>query len=343
MTIQSDYTVGLAKESQYGTPVTVTRFYEADSSLTETVTTAQGVGSRPGTRVARATRRAVVKRESAGDITLDAATVGMGLLLNAFFGAVTVTKDGATDVYQQVHTLKTSDFGDSYTIQQGVPRLGGSTDAYTFSGAQCGQLNIEARADSIVTMTTSWVARALSREIAYAAPSYPAALDLFTFVGGQITVGAGTFTAPTTTVPASQTGGPTAVVREASIAFNNGLDAGGFNLGGQGMRSRKAAYAGNSAETVTGSFTVEYTDQTFVDAYLDQEDLSMVLDFEGPTDIDTGEKPLLQIAIPLLRLEGDLPTGNGGDVITVTHNFVGLQDATGEPVYVVYRSLDTAV
>lgn len=342
MTLQSDYTVGMGKESVYGTPVTPTRFFEADATLKEKVTTAQGSGMRPGQRVARGARRVVVQRESSGDITLDAMSVGLGYLLGAFFGASTITALGATAARQQVHTLKTADFADSYTIQQGVPRLGSATtDAYTYSGAQCGKLQVDAKAGAIVSVKTSWVAKALSTAPAYAAPSYPAALDLFTFAGGQVAIGGGAFTAPTTTTLASA-GAALATVREISLTLDNGLDTGGFNLGGKGMRSRAAAYAGGKADAVGGSFTIEYTDRTLVDAYLAQTDLSVILTFEGPVEIATGILPCLQIAVPLARLDGDLPTGNKGDVITVQHPFAGLAPASGEPVYAVYRSLDTA-
>lgn len=343
MTLQSDYTVGLGKESTYGTGVTPTRWFEADSTLKETVTTKQGNGMRPGHRVARGDRRPVVKRESAGDITLDAMSVGLGYFLAAFFGVSSTTQLGATPARQQVHTLKKADFADSYTVQVGIPRLGSDvTDAYTYTGAQCGQLDIEAKADDIVTVKSSWVARELHRDTAYAAPSYPAELDLFTFTGGAIALGGGEFTAPTATTLAAA-GTELATVRELSVSLNNGLDSNGFNLGGAGRRSRPAAYTGMKGDAIGGSVTVEYTDRAFVDAYLDQADLSLVVTFEGPEEIAAGIVPVLQLAVPLVRLDGDLPQGNKGDVITVQHSLVGLTPPSGgEPVYAVYRSLDTA-
>ena len=343
MTIQSDYTVGLTKEPAYGTFTAPTRFFEAESTLKEKVTTKQGSGMRPSQRVARASRRAIVKRESSGDITLDAMSVGLGYLLGAFFGVSTITQIAATAVYQQVHTLKKVDYLDSYTIQQGIPRLGSdTTDAYTYTGAQCGQLSIDAKADDIVSMKTSWIAKELSLAQAYAAPSYPAELDLFTFVGGSIAIGGTAFTAPTTTALASA-GAALATVRDVSVALDNGLDKNGFNLGGGARRSRPAALIGGKEDVVGGSFTVEYSDRDFVDAYLDQADMSLILKFEGPAEIAAGYLPTLQVAVPLIRLDGDLPTGNGGDVITVQHPWTGLAPASGEPVYAVYRSLDTAL
>lgn len=344
MGIQSDYTIGMAKETVYGTPVTPTRFFEPETfSLKESVTTVQGSGMRPGKRVARAARRALVKRESAGGINLDATTVGLGYFLAAFFGVTTTTETAASSgVFQQVHTLKASDWADSYTIQQGIPRLGSSTtDAYTYSGAQCGTLTIDAPADDIVKLSSTWVARELSVDTAYAAPSYPAELDLFTFVGGSIYLGADAFTAPTATALASA-GAELATVRSAQVALDNGLDTNGFNMGGAGRRSRPAAFMGGKADAVSGQLTMEYTSRDMVDAYLEQAELCMLLTFEGPAEIAPGLKPTLQIAVPSIFLDGDLPEPNGGDVITVQHDWTGLQGTDPQPVYAVYRSADTA-
>lgn len=344
MTLQSDYTVGLGKETVYGEGVTPTRFFEAESTLKESVTTKQGSGMRPGHRVARGDRRPVVKRTTAGDISLDAMSVGLGYLLGAFFGVSTLTAIAGGAARQQVHTLKKADFADSYTVQQGIPRLGSTiTDAYTYTGAQCGKLEIEAKADEIVSVKSSWIARELHRDTAYAPPSYPATLDLFTFVGGRVALGGAAFVAPGATTLATA-GTELATVSALSIALDNGLDSNGFNLGGKGLRSRPAAFTGMKADAIGGSVTVEYTDRTFVDAFLDQADLCLVLTFEGPAEIAADVLPVLQVALPLVRLDGDLPTGNKGDVISVQHSFTGLTPASGgEPVYAVYRSLDTAL
>lgn len=343
MTIQSDYTVGLGKETTYGTAVAPTRFYSADATLKETVETVQGKSHRPGHRVARAAARPIVKRESSGDITLDAMSVGLGFILAAFFGGATTTQIGATAAHQQVHTMRKSDWSDSYTIQQGIPRLGSSVvDAYTYAGAQCASLDIEAKDAQIVSIKSSWIARSLVLDQPLAPASYPAALELFTYVGGAVALGGGAFTAPTATALATG-GAAIADVREVSLSLSNGLDSNGFNLGSGGRRSRPAAYRGGAGDAISGSLTLEYSSRTFVDAYLAQADLSLILTFQGTQEIAEGIVPVLQLVVPLVRLDGDVPTSNDGDVITVQHRFTGLSGAIApEPVYAVYRSLDTA-
>lgn len=343
MGLQSDFTVGLAKEVAYGTAVAPSRFLEADASLKETITTVNGRGYRPGARVARADRQVITRRESSGDIELDVMSVGFGLLLHAFFGTSVVTQVGASAVYQQNHTLQTADFLPSFTVQQGIPRLGGAPlDAFTYTGAQCTDLEFTAKAGEIVQCKSTWVAKELSRLVEYAVPSYPASLELLTFVGASLSLG-GVFTAPTTTAPASIAGGISTPVSEITLTLKNNLDTGGYNLGGAGKRSRPGALKGVAPDAVGGTLTAEYTDDALVAAYLEQDDVALVLNFAGTAEIDAGVLPLLQFAVPLIRLSGDVPVSNKGDVITVAHAFAGLAPDSGQPITAVYRSLDTAV
>lgn len=341
--MQSDFTVGLAQESTYGTPVTVSRFWEADASLKEKVTSAQGRGYRTGTRVARADRSVVVKRESSGDVELDAMSIGLGLLLKAFFGTSVVTQVPTTSVYQQNHTLAASDYLPSFTLQQGIPRLASATvDAYTYCGAQCTDLEISAKDGQIAQIKSSWMAKELKRDQALAPAVYPVGAELLTFVGASLAVG-GTYTAPTATAPASIAGGLQIPIRDVSLKLKNNLDSEGFNLGGGGMRTRPGALKGAAEDVIGGELTAEYTDPALVDAYRNHTSLPLVLSFAGITPIGAGIVPLLQFAIPAVFLTGDVPVSNKGDVITVSHSFEGRTPASGEPIVAVYRSLDTAV
>ncbi|MBN9375200.1 MAG: hypothetical protein J0I40_07390, partial [Cellulomonas sp.] len=284
------------------------------------------------------------KYEVTGDIEVDASSRNLGMLLNAFFGAVTVNQDGATTVYQQVHTLKQADFLNSYTIQQGVPRLGSTVDAFTFPGCVCTDLEVTAKSGDIANIKTSWVGRGdVSTATALATASFPASQELLTFVGANLSVG-GTLTAATTTTKASMTTPIAASIQSLTLKLKNDVDSDGYNLGGAGKRSRPPAAKGASDGVISGSFVLEYTLRDLVDAYMAQGSLALLVEFAGLADMVTGQKPLLQFAIPAIKLDGDLPKGNKGDVITVSHSFTGLDPVGGaEPIQAVYRSLDTVV
>lgn len=341
MTTQLDCSIGMSvAETTYGTIVTPTKFFEfTDESLGREPTFLQGQGLRVASRIPRAGRRVLGKEMASGDFTVEAGSKGLGALLMAALGAVTSTQRAATGVYQHNFTPAATDFLPSYTLQKGIPPLGGgATNAITFPGAVCSALDIECPNADLVTVKPTWNARNVDTVTAYAAPAYPTPIELFRFASGAITIG-GSPTGPTTTVLAT---GGTAVadIRDFKLTWDNGLDDGGFNLGGAGKRSRKPA---TGVSALTGSVTAEYDSTTLRDAYLNQTDLALVLTLSGTTVIGTGsDVPGLQIYIPNIRLEGEIPKAAGGDVITQSIDWTGLDNLSATPLTIAYVSTDTA-
>lgn len=340
MTTQLDASIGLGVESTYGTGVTPTKFPEF---LTETFnwkpTFVQGAGFRVGSRVARNERRALGKNWVEGDLELECVTRGLGVFFNALLGSSVSTLVSGS-AYQQVHTLTHSDPLPSYTIQKGIPLLGGgAAQPITMAGAVVSKGELAAKTGEIVTLKTSWNAKSITTATAYAAPSYIAANEVFTFVEGAITVG-GTVTNPTNTALAT---GGTAVadVLDFDLQIDNGLDANGFTFGGGGMQSRRPV-AGLAK--VTGTMTIEFDAMTYLAAYLAQTPLAVVLTFTSATVISAGVSPVLQIVCPLVKLEGDTPNATNG-VVKQTVPFTVLDPAVSgtEPLYVVIRTADTAI
>lgn len=342
MTTELDCSIGISPaEASYGTNTTVTKFVEfTDESLDWSPTFVQGQGLRVGSRVPRSARRSLGKQMVAGDITMEMQSKGMGAFLMAALGSVTSTLVPASvTAYQHVFTPTTTDYLPSYTIQKGIPPLGGgAASPVTLPGMVCTSMDLSCSNSEIAMLKTSWNGKGpVVTATAYAAPSYPTPFELFTFVEGAITIG-GSVTMPTATVLAS--GGTVAAdIVDFDMTWDNGLDDAGFNIGSGGMRARKPAI-GLSA--LTGKITAEYDSNVLRDAYLNQSDLNMVLTFTGLTAIGTGVVPVLQIVVPELRLEGDLPNANQGKVIQQSVDFTGLDNLTNTPLYIVYRSADTA-
>ncbi|MBW9118885.1 hypothetical protein JNB63_02135 [Microbacterium trichothecenolyticum] len=340
MTIQADCSIGFKKETAYGTAVTVDRFLEFTSeSLDYEREYYQGEGLRPGSRLARSARRVLAKDGAAGDIELEVPTRGLGTLLELLTGTASSTiVSGA--LYQQLFTLQKSDYLPSATIQKGIPRLGADTvDAYTFKGAQNTSFELSMANAEVLKLKTSWTAREVDTSIVYATPSYPSGFELFSFASAALVIG-GSVTVPTATTLA--TGGTeVANVRDFSISVDQGLDDNGWNLGGAGKRSRRGA-VGQAA--VTGKVTAEYDSTTFRDAVRDQTPLALVATFLGATDISSGNKPTLQVVVPDIRFEGELPKSNGGDVITQSIDFTGFDGlVAAHALYIATRTADTAL
>lgn len=342
MTTQLDSSIGLKKESVFGTGVTVDSFPEfVKETLDRKAKWVQGAGLKVGKRVARSNRRVLGEDGAEGSITLEAATRGLGIFLEAAFGAVTSNGvPSASGAYQHVFTPAPTDPMPSYTIQKGIPPVGGGvTTAMTFNGSTCTKVEFTAKAGDIVEVSTDWQAREVVTNVAYATPSYAATTELLAFVHGAIVVG-GTLTAPTTTALASSTASAAANVVDVSLTFSNGLDGGTRTLGGAGKVVRKPILG--MAE-ISGKMTVEYDATTLRDAYLNQTDLALVLTFTHTTTIGTGTPvpPVLQLVVPVIRLEGELPKASNGEAITQDISFTGLDgQSAASPIYAVYRSLD---
>jgi len=336
-----DASIGIGVEATYGTAVTVDRFYEfTDESVKWKPTFLQGQGLRVGSRLARGDRRKLGKQEAGGDIGLEAVSKGLGRIFAAVFGSTTNTIIAAGPGYQQVHTLTTSDPLPSHTIQKGTPRIGGgATDALTFTGAVCSAMTLSCAVGDIVKIKSTWSARDVSTSQAYAAPSYPVSPELFTFVDGAITLG-GTVTMPTNTALASG-GTVVANITECDLTIDNKIDDGGFTLGSGGKKYRRPVVGVAEAK---GKMTAEYADTALRDAYLQQLGLTLVLTFQSSVAIATGVYPTLQVVLPLIKLEGDVPAANGGKPIMLSIDYTVLDPAVSgqSPVYLVYRTSDTA-
>lgn len=341
MTTQQDCSIGIAKETTYGTYVVPSRHLEFTSEGFDSEPEfLQGEGLRVGAVLARAARRSTGKVSASGDLEVEALTSGQGILWEAALGQVTVTANG-TGGSTHIYTPAVTDPMPSYSIQKGVPLLGGGAiQPHTFLGAMCSSIELTAPDNGILTVKTEWMAKEMNTTTGYAPAVYPAAADLFTFTGGSIYVG-NTVTAPSGAALAVVTGSPLANVVDASVKWENNLDDAGYNLGGGGRRTRKNALGLRSG---SGKITAEFDSTTLRDAFINQTRLTLVLTFTAGASYGTpGRVSTLQVYCPVIVLEGEIPKANGGDVITQSIDFTILDDGTSNPdIYVTLLTPDAA-
>lgn len=341
MTTQIDSSITVKKETVFGTPVTVDTSYSVlAEDLTYIPTYVQGAGKRYGSRVAAAASRVLGKEEVGGSFTVEADTKGLGKLFEAAIGVGTSTLISGTS-YQQLFTPLVDDFLPSYTIQKGVPPIGGGVSSpHTFAGMVCSGFEMAADNAGIPTIKFNWVGKSLATGTAFVAPSYLSGQSLFSFVNGSVRIG-GAVTVPSTTVLAS--GGTAAAnVRSFDLNYENGLDTEGFNFGATGQRSRKPVIG---ERMITGNLEVEYDSNTLRDAYIAQTDLALVLTFATTTAISGANFPTLQITIPDIRLEGGVPNGNlDGSPIVQSIDFTTLDGrVAAHPFYLAIVTPETAI
>ncbi len=112
-------------------------------------------------------------------------------------------------------------------------------------------------------------------------------------------------------------------------------------FGGAGKRTRRPEYG---LREFTGSFTAELTAATLRDYYLNQTSLQIVLTFTSEQAITGGAFATLQVVIPALVLEGEVPTANGGDIVEMDIDFTVLDgEVAASPLYLVMVTADTAL
>jgi Phage tail tube protein len=346
MTTQWDAQLGFKKESTWGTVVTPDVFPEITSEdLAWQPTFAQGAGMRVGRRVDYSSRRVLVKEEVGGSFTVEAVTKGLGKLFEAAMGNTGTSTLISGSAYQQLFTPTTTDPVNSYTIQVAIPPIGGGTTlAQTFAGMVCTGFDFTVGNAAIPEVTFNWMGKAVDTSTGLATASYATSVAQFSFIHAAITIG-GAVTVPSTTALA--TGGTaTANISDFSLSYDNGFDTSGFNFGSAGKRSRKQAVG---TRAITGSITAEWDAATLRDAYLAQTDLALVFTLQtgattGGTVISGAIYPALQFTIPIVRLEGEIPKSNGGEPVTLSIDFTGLDGGVAaHPLYVAIVTAETAI
>jgi len=331
MAAPQDVAIEWAPESvAYGTAGTVWRALEfLSGAIKFDKKPVQGKGLRVGQRLDRSSRRAVVTVGGSMTHEYEAQTHGTGLLWQAMMGAGTSTLVSA-GLYQQVFTL--ADSPTPLTARQSVPQATAATwGVFTAPGGMCKSFEIDAPNADLVKIKSDWDFQTVTGTTAGSlSPAYPAVGNLLTFAGAALSTG--TLTAPTATALASA---PTAVsVRSFSVKVDHSLNLGRFNSGtGGGKKSKPVA----GTRKITGKFTIEYDAATYTDLILNDGALNMIGTWTSGNDV-------LQVVLSDLRLEGDLPAPNAGELITHDCSFTGFDGGVAaQGLWIIQRTSDTAI
>lgn len=336
----TDYSWGLKAEATYGTPVTVDRWNEFlnSSGMKYDPTRVQGQGLRVGSLVARSGRRVTPLVSGSGQYDTELVSKGLGTTLALAFGnGASTVVSGAT--YQQLFTLENTMYMPSATMQYTVPSAdaSGTLVAHTANGVVIPSFEIDCPNGNIATLKCALNARDVLTATAYATPSYPAEpVSLFHFAQWSVGLG-GAVTAPTTTALASG-GTATTNIRSFNLKVDNNLDLGRNNGGGGGKKSAPTV----GKRKITGNITVEFNATTLRDAFMADTPLPLLLDFDTGVALSTGTERL-QIVLPEIKLDGELPPISDG-VSLQSIDFEVLDNGVAtQPIWLVIRTADTAL
>ena len=333
-------TLGVAAESTYGTYVAPTRWLEFTSeSLEKRKTILQGLGLRGGGLFPRASRRVVPLNDAGGSVEMDFATRGMGLVLSHMLGSTpTITQQGATAAYKQIHTPGANGTnGKSLTIQKAVPQVDGTKKPFTYLGSKLPGWTLAVDVGGILTLSLEIDARQESTSQGLVAASYTVS-EVLHFAQGTLKLGG---TAATASGAVSITGGTTvAEVTAATITGSNPMKTDRNYLGSAGLKAEPVV---NGYFDYGGTLAAEFVNQaTIYDLFAADTSTSLQLTFVG-SQIATGYNATLDVVIPVVKFDGESPKVGGPDVVGISAPFKILDDGTNAPIQFSYTSLDTAV
>ena len=315
--------LGIAAETTFNTPVTVTRFYEFTSeSLNYQKKIAVGMGLRAGGLLPRSQRRVVTTSEVKGEINLDLPTKGLGLLLSQATGSTPSPTTLTTGVYSYTFTL--GDLaGKSFTTQVGVPQYGGTVTPKTIGGCKIDSFELSVANGALAVGKFTIDGASFTTATALATASFSATTNIFNFAQGAVTVD----------------GNSVANIKDFSVKVENTLKDDRYNLGSSGIKAEQVI---NGFRKISGKITAEFTDTTLLTKFLNDTATGLALTFTGAT-LAGSYKESLSITLSAVKFDGDAPQVGGPEVVDVSFSFEAYDNGTDQPMTIVYQTSDSAL
>lgn len=314
---------GMKEETVYGTPVTVDRFLEIESS--DVVTTLGKVESPVlGSQYLKTNAVSTYVAGAEGEIVLPVMSKGFGKLFKQMLGASATAQVGATAEYTHTFTPDASGgAGVSATVQLGKPDVGGTVRPFTYEGGKVTEWEFSLNVNEVLKLTTTWVFENVLTATALASPSYAAGREQFLWTNATLTWG-----------------GTTICVREFSLSGERALDTERYCLGSTSRKEPILNGISNIGIEATGEFVS-------LDAYNDfiaGTQRELVLTVTG-SPIPTASNPykiVFTIAAAELVAPGE-PEISGPEILEQPLNFRALDNGADPVIEIVYHNDETAL
>lgn len=310
-----------AESVAWGTPATPDHTVEFDS---ETLVYSPGfiepTGLRVGTMYKRASRVRVARQTVAGDVMLEFATKGMGLLAKHAIGSALTTpvQIGTTTAYKQIHT-PAGLYNLGMTVQVGRPEPGtGTVRAATYAGCKVAGWEIDVKDNSTPTFKITFDGKSATSATALATASYLTGSTVFDFSQATIKLGGTPTTASGETTIAGGTAMST-IVTNFTLTGANPLDTTRYGLGNAGQKAQQLQ---NATPTITGKLAAEFGKVELYDAFTANTTMCMEMDLISATQIGTsGSFWTLSLIMPAVKLKTAPPNVSGPGVVQMSSTF----------------------
>jgi hypothetical protein len=324
--------LGLAKETTYGTVVTPNRFFEFDSeSLALDPTYFDPVGLRSNRLFAPSSRMRKTTRQAGGGTTLDAPTKQFGAVFDLMHGlAVTPVQQAATPAYLQTHAVGTSQPNKSATIQIDKPTAQAVDTPFTYPGSILTTAAFSMDNGGSLKAALTWDCQ--DELTPYSTPTGPS-LTTPAYAAGS------TVWDSTQVAAVTLNGTPVASVQSLTVTWTQPFKEDRFFLGSGAVKQKPIP---NGIPTLAGSMSAEWYDQSAYQLFLSGGIVGVVFDFQGATIAST-YKEQIKFDMPAVQVRGESPQVGGPDVLDQTIPFTVGDNGTNPPLSISYMSTDLAV
>lgn len=320
-----DQQIAFVDEVTYGTPVTVTKFFEYNTeSISESEGRTEGTPLRVGQFHKRTDRFTPYFSGASGSIQLDVMTKGFGWLLKHMLGGVVTTGPAETSVY--THTGTESDLiGKFFTCQVTRPfHPSGTVQPFTYSGGKITEWTLSNSVDGNLVADLSVDFQTVSDVVATATAVYPSGMENLTWAGGVVSIGGSAYD-----------------VTEVSIGLNLGLNTDRRFIRANTLKKEPTGGQREGTFSIQADFDSLTQRNRAHAATRAAAQATVVATWNGPTLLGSTLYPQLQVTIPV-RFDEWQAANSGPEGITQTLSGVWRSD-TSSAATIVYKSADVTV
>jgi hypothetical protein len=324
-------------ESPWATAVTPDHAVEFDG---ETLTFDPGFLEPTGLRVGKKFKRAARVRQSrqtvSGDVTLEHATKGMGLLWKHALGSaltapVQILTSGA---FKQIHT-PAGLLGLGLTMQVGRPQPSdGVVKPFTYAGCKLMGWEFDVKDNAVSTMKVTVDGRSVSTATALATPSFLAGSTVFDFSQTTMTLGGTVATASGETTISTGVAVST-IITDFTLTGSSPLANQRYGLGNAGLKAQQLE---NATPTITGKLSAEFNKAELYDVFAANTTTAMQLTFTGSQIAASGNNYLLSFIMPAVKIKTAPPNVSGPDIVQMSTTFEVYDDETNPVIQVKLQS-----
>jgi hypothetical protein len=323
--------VGFSQEVTYGTAETPTTFLEARSAGLEIqVEHMMSEALRPGLLVQRKDRQVVNRKGVNGSIELDVTSNNLARFFRHCMNddrAFSTTKTGSGTAKTYTYRIGDPATMPSMTVQVGVADITGTVRRMDATGCYVSEFSVNNSVDEILQLSATIDGRDMvpsSSSITTA--SYATTSEPLTFAGGSVSVA-----------------GSVTPVKSFEMSVSHGIDLERYQINSTTLKSRPIR---NAMTEITGTVEMEFGQSTvgtwatdsLVDRYRAGTTIGVDGIWTGNTAINGTDFPSLKLDMPAALITACTPTIEGPEILTLSVEFMALDDGTNPPLELQYVS-----